>query len=284
MKKLLHIFAYLLLVTGANESQAQEIIYEKSDSVFIENTIRKHAFEREQGERMLSIARDFIGAQYVGGTLDTNIEEDLYICCNKVDCTTFVELVTAVAEACRKDGGNFTTTCKKLERLRYRNGTRNGYISRLHYMSWWITDSSKTGIIEEIETPQHTSTQLLTLNFMSRNSDKYPQLKEDSILLQAIADYERPYTNIKTKYIPKELLCNPPSSLDIRNGDIIAIVTAIEGLDVTHVGFATWHGNKLHMLHASSNTGKVIDDPKTLYQYMKGKKNHLGVRVFRAKN
>ena len=72
--------------------------------------------------------------------------------------------------------------------------------------------------------------------------------------------------------------------MDIRNGDIIAIVTAIEGLDVTHVGFATWHGNKLHMLHASSNTGKVIDDPKTLYQYMKGKKNHLGVRVFRAKN
>ena len=281
-----HLITITLLALLPVSVSAQGIIYEPDDSARIENILyrSKVMTTSSSGERIIAIASEFIDEKYIAGTLEQGFEEPLFVSCTKLDCTTFVELVLAIAKTADESGTKFSDVCRNLEKIRYRSGKNNGYTSRLHYISWWITDSAKTGIIEEIETPQHTSTQLLTLNFMSRNSDKYPQLKEDSILLQAIADYERPYTNIKTKYIPKELLCNPPSSLDIRNGDIIAIVTAIEGLDVTHVGFATWHGNKLHMLHASSNTGKVIDDPKTLYQYMKGKKNHLGVRVFRAKN
>ena len=80
-------------------------------------------------------------------------------------------------------------------------------------------------------------------------------------------------------YIPKGWLNRQPEELPIVNGSILALTTTINGLDVTHVGFAYWVGGKLHLLHASSQEGKVILDPMTLYEYQKDKKTHTGVRV-----
>ena len=74
---------------------------------------------------------------------------------------------------------------------------------------------------------------------------------------------------------------NLPEDLKIKNGDILAITTHIKGLDVVHVGFAIWKGEKLHLLHASSNAMKVIEDPQSLYEYSKNKKAHTGVRAIR---
>ena len=82
-------------------------------------------------------------------------------------------------------------------------------------------------------------------------------------------------------YIKKSVLDLGPDQLPIRNGDILALVTTIEGLDVTHLGFAVWKNGKLHMLHASSAAGKVINDPVPLHEYMKKRKSQLGVRIFR---
>ena len=70
--------------------------------------------------------------------------------------------------------------------------------------------------------------------------------------------------------------------LKIKNGDILAITTDIKGLDVVHVGFSFWMGEKLHLLHASSVAKKVIEDSLSLYEYSKNKKAHTGVRVVRV--
>jgi len=62
----------------------------------------------------------------------------------------------------------------------------------------------------------------------------------------------------------------------------LAITTNIKGLDVVHVGFAYWKGNRLHLLHASSVAKKVIEDPQPLFDYSKNKKAHTGVRAIRC--
>lgn len=69
--------------------------------------------------------------------------------------------------------------------------------------------------------------------------------------------------------------------LKIADGDIIALVTTIDGLDISHVGFAFWKDGKLHLLHASSAEGKVIMDTTTLYDYQKNKRTQIGIRVLR---
>ena len=83
-------------------------------------------------------------------------------------------------------------------------------------------------------------------------------------------------------YIPKEKLNLSPDELKIKDGDILAITTNIKGLDVVHVGFAFWRGEKLHLLHASYIAKKVIEDPQSLYDYSKNKKAHTGVQVVRV--
>ena len=271
------IFAIGISTTNV---KAQDIIYENADSIFIEKIARKHYYEKHKatGERVAAIAKEFIGNSYIAETLDKYENEPLFISCSKLDCTTFVELVLAIAttkESC------FIDICRTLEQIRYRNGVRNGYTSRLHYISWWISDAAKQNIIEEIRTQQHTATQKLNLNFMSTHPESYRHLKENEQYIQEIATMEKPFYGVDVRYIPKSNIQDIGKN-DIKDGDIIAIVTAIEGLDVSHIGFAHWSNNKLHMIHASSSVGKVINDTTSLNEYLAKRKNHLGIRVFRA--
>ena len=79
-----------------------------------------------------------------------------------------------------------------------------------------------------------------------------------------------------------EKLDLPPEELKIKDGDILAMVTNIKGLDIVHVGFAFWKDNHLHLLHASSSAKKVIEDPKTQYESSGKMKAHIGLRAIRV--
>lgn len=246
-----------------------------ADSIAIERILHKENIS------IIDIAESFIGYPYVAGTLDKMQQEHLTINIREFDCTTFVETVTALFLTAQETGGDFNEFCKKLELIRYRNGKCNDYASRLHYTSQWIADSAKRNIIEEIITPSHTATQNLWLNFMSTHPKSYPQLKEQPCLVNKIEECEAPFRGIEIRYIPKNLLNAPKAKLRIADGDILALVTTIEGLDVSHVGFAKWIDDKLHLLHASSGKGNVVLDKQTLYDYLSNKKNNPGIRVFR---
>ena len=277
IKTIITLFA--IVITTIN-SKAQEIIYEKADSIFIEQTISKYPAEEsaDKGNRIVALAQEFLGKEYVAGTLDKYDNEPLYISCSKLDCTTFVELILAMAIS---KSERFAEVCRNVELIRYRNGIRNGYTSRLHYISWWISDPAKHSIIKEIKTNKHTAEQKLNLNFMSTHPDSYSLLKGNRQRTKEIATFEKENNNASIKYIPKENIGQMTYD-EIKEGDIIAIVTAIEGLDVSHVGFAHWHCDVLHMIHASSTAGKVIDDPTPLADYLAKRKSHLGIRIFRA--
>ena len=69
----------------------------------------------------------------------------------------------------------------------------------------------------------------------------------------------------------------------VRSGDIIALTTKKAGLDISHVGFAVWHKNSLHLLNASSLKKKVVDDDETLYSYSKKHPSMTGIRVLRIR-
>ena len=274
--------AIILIIATATKARAQNIIYEKEDSIFIEEIIKRYPSKKfnTTGERMISLANEFLGKEYVSGTLDEHDNEPLFISCSRLDCTTFVETVLAIA-LCDNDD-HFPTYCKNLEKIRYRNGIRNDYASRLHYTSWWIADSAKHNIIKEVESVFHTARQSLDLNFMSCNTEKYRHLKENHETREKIIEFEEPFHNIQIKYIPKAAIPQIQDNREIKDGDIIAIVTDIEGLDISHLGFASWQDGTLHMIHASSREGKVIRDSEPLYNYLTNRRKHVGIRVFRA--
>ena len=276
------VLIFMLAIVATN-IKAQEIVFEKADSIFIEEIINRHNAQSYSttGEKAVAIATEFIGKDYVAGTLDEHNTEPLFISCSKLDCTTFVELVLAIAMTADEGSTKFGDVCRNLETIRYRNGHNNGYSSRLHYISWWIADSAKLGIIEEITTQISCERQMLDLNFMSTHPDSYPLLKDNPEAIKEIEELEMPFRNTETAYVPKEKVASTEAN-KIKSGDIIAITTSIPGLDVTHIGFAHYHNGTLCLLHASSGKGEVIKETHPLYDYLAKNRRHTGIRVFRS--
>ena len=222
----------------------------------------------------------YLGVPYVSGVLEVPGEERLVIDTTRLDCTTFVELAVArrLAEC------DTITFAQHVQSLRYRGGVVDGYLSRLHYFSDWVAENARRGVWFELFPGDsggcwHHDT--LALSFMSSHPDSYPYLKANAWAVDSMRVIERRYAGFPFSYLAKECLNLPPSQLPIRDGDIIALVTTIEGLDVTHLGFAVWVDDKLHLMHASMTHRKVVVDERTLYDYLKGRSSCPGVRVVR---
>ena len=277
------ILATIILALLPIAALPQEAIYTSKDSIRIEEILQRSTGKNAcvADERVIAIANEFIGEKYVGGTLEQGVEEPLFISCTELDCTTFVELVLAIAKTADEGSCSFSDVCRNRETIRYRNGKNSGYASRLHYISWWITDSAKTGIIEEVTPQISNKKQPLNLNFMSTHPGSYPMLADNPDIVKQIELHEISYRGIEVNYIPKEELAYTGHE-NIKAGDIIAITTSIPRLDVAHLGFAYYNNGTLCLLHASSGKGNVIKDTTPLRDYLMNNRRHTGIRVFRA--
>jgi len=251
----------------------------EQDTTRVEAWLKEAASLPEDSCRTLHFAKKLLGTPYVAGTLEVNAREELVVNLDEVDCTTFVEQVLAMALADKRDERTEDGFRKALTQIRYRDGELDGYPSRLHYFSDWIADNERMGVIEERTPSLSADKQTLHLNFMSTHPESYRQLKEDSALVSEMKAVEARWQGVEVSYLPKGRLAENPEQLGIKNGDILAITTNIKGLDVVHVGFACWIGERLHLLHASSIAKKVMEDPQPLYEYSKTKRTHTGVRV-----
>lgn len=251
----------------------------EQDTTRVEAWLKEAASLPEDSCRTLHFAKKLLGTPYVAGTLEVNAREELVVNLDEVDCTTFVEQVLAMALADKRDERTEEGFRKALKQIRYRDGELDGYPSRLHYFSDWIADNERMGVIEERTPSLSAEKQTLHLNFMSTHPESYRQLKEDSALVSEMKAVEARWQGVEVSFLPKGRLAENPEQLGIKNGDILAITTNIKGLDVVHVGFACWIGERLHLLHASSIAKKVMEDPQPLYEYSKTKRTHTGVRV-----
>lgn len=275
---------FLFLFTKLYTVSAQSVTYTTEDSLKVETFLADASQLSAKVNRPLFFAYKFIGLPYVAATLEVNENEKLIVNLRELDCTTFVETVLALCIADRSEERNFKTFTKALSALRYRKGKLSGYTSRLHYFSDWIADNEKLGLIEEITDANYPfiAVQTLKTDYMSKHPEKYKHLKNNEVNVKIIQLQEKELTGQKVRYIPKSLFAKDSLSLPIKNGDVLALTTNMDGLDIAHLGFAVWEEDgTLHLLHASSRQKKVILDSKTLYQYSSSLKTQTGTRVIR---
>ena len=230
------------------------------------------------GTTIVSVGKTFTGAPYVARTLEINEEEVLIINLREFDCTTYVENVLAFSLLVSKEEENINAFTSVLRNIRYRDGELKGYPSRLHYFTDWIADNEKKGLVRDISQELGGKKLEKEINFMSEHRDLYPMLKEDSSLEQ-IKKTEGELSNRDLYYLPKEEIADAEGR--IQNGDIVALATSIDGLDVTHTGFAIRSGDgRIHLLHASSS-GQVEITQVPLADYLSGIKSNIGIIVAR---
>ena len=254
----------------------------EQDRANIEKWLQEAVSLPKDSCRTLHFAKKMLGVPYVAGTLDGNEEEELVVLVDSLDCTTFVETVLAFCIADKRGERDYEGFKKALTQVRYRDGILNGYTSRLHYFSDWILNNEQMGFVKECTSETACSQpKELWLDFMTTHVDSYLPMKKNPELVLEMAAHEKNWQGTVVSYIPKEKLNLSPEELKIQDGDVLAMVTNIKGLDIVHVGFAFWKDNQLHLLHASSSAKKVIEDPKTQYESSKNTKAHIGVRAIR---
>ncbi len=230
------------------------------------------------GELALAVGIQFLGSPYVPDTLEQCGSEKLAINLRQMDCFTFVENIVALAMLMKEGKTAFADFAAVLKAMRYRGRQLKGYASRLHYFSDWLYDNQKKGFLKDITREAGGEPFLKKINFMTANRNKYPALKSETEFVRMLA-VEQACSRRNLYYIPKaRLKAGVPS---IKDGDLIAIATDIEGLDVVHVGFAVRIKKGLHLLHASQQAGKVVISEETLYRYLAKRKTRMGIMAAR---
>jgi hypothetical protein len=266
-------------------------------------------FHRQQwqkldlGDRLQIVAQAFIGESYRANLLDQGADEQAFVSLHEFDCVLFLETVLSVTSALSTVDLSAlsaypesstersapipaqelnlveNTTFQTIQRYRYRDGKLNDYCSRLHYFSDWVLDNQQRGLVKDIGTvPLKRS-----LNFMTQNWKKYPPIVKTPSLKNCIKATELSISQKlqagQLNYIPIEDLQQQESTL--RSGDLVGLVTNLDGLDVTHSGFLYRKGPQslAGLLHASVRSGIKISP--NLEKYVRGVDGAIGIIVAR---
>jgi hypothetical protein len=195
------------------------------------------------------------------------------------DCVTLVESSLAISRAAAKPGAGWDDFVREIERERYRGGVRDGYASRLHYFSEWITDNAARGLVRDLGPELGAVEDRRPLRFMSTHRAAYPALKDDGVFARIEAMERRldasPRHLVRTEHIP--------AVLDrIETGDVLGFACSIDGLDCTHTGLAYRDGRGvMRVLHAPLSGGEVTVSRGTLPQYVAALRGGTGILIAR---
>ena len=270
---------------------AQQPQYTQEDSLRVMSLIRSAIEDTlaysTAGQMMLRIGRaiEAMNVPYVAHTLEPNDKERLIVNLRELDCTTFVETVTALTLCVRTHRTTFEDYCRVLQKIRYWQGRPPQYVRRLHYFTSWIEDNTTMDLVREIQgpNPPFTAVQTVQAHYMTQHPDKYRMLTVNPQDIPMIREMEQRIEGKKYRYIPQHQLFNNRLLRNtVHDGDIIVIITNKDGLDTQHLGIAAWHSDGLHLLNASSIHHKVIEEPMTLRQYLFKHPSMPGIRIVRV--
>jgi len=188
--------------------------------------------DRGADARMDVFSRHFLGRPYkpnpLIGSADT--AEVFTASLDGFDCVTYIETVLALARASNVDG--FTQWLRK---IRYEDG-RVQWLRRNHYMTLWIRNNLRKGIIKPVSMPA------------------VPTVSRERVL-NVVSGLAVRRTRVKC--VPKAAV--PRLEPYLQNGDLIFFVSTRKDLDVFHAGIISRDGKKVLLRHASRSHGAVVE-------------------------
>jgi len=249
-------------------------------------------------ELMLEAGRLLMGQPYVAGSLDEGEKEAVGIFPTKQDCIIFVETCLDLALAVKQSGAEADAAMPETETpapapsfedfaslvllSRYRDGRAERYSDRIHYTTEWIRHNEARGVLKDITLEAGGETYDHPIDYMGTHPEAYAHLKDaatDTVArrdLEVIRSIEAELNEVPMTYIPKAKV--ESAYAHMAPGDIICFVSGIKGLDISHVGIYLGGGR---FMHASSAKMKVVADGLSVADYIRPKKNHVGIKVVR---
>ena len=278
-------FVITILVLFSLNSILFAQIYSEEDQIICENkfqiSVKEDLKDKPINDAMVEIGKSFIGTEYLAHGLEADGDEQLVVNLTGLDCTTLVENTLAFSRCVKMGTTSFEDYLGELQFIRYRDGVIDGYPSRLHYFSDWITNNVNKDVVEDLTKKLGGEPIKFKLDFISTHPESYVQLEENPALIPVILQQEEEINSRTYYFISKEDFASKENLIE--GGEIIAITTTVEGLDIGHVGIAVkMDDGRIHLLHAPSPDTKVHITELTLEDYLMKYKRHSGVIVLRV--
>jgi hypothetical protein len=169
-----------------------------------------------------------------------------------------------------------------IELERYRNGRCTGnYLSRMHFLEEVFADNVRRGLAVNPTrslggVPIHRNITEMTSAWRS-----YRYLRNNPGLLPQMAAIQRRVSDFPVYYVPRSKVASVEKYL--RNGDIVAIVSADRSGYTSHVGMIVKRPDGAHFMHATSSRsrGRCVTLDGRISQYLKRSSDHIGIVVYR---
>jgi hypothetical protein len=235
------------------------------------------------GERVNKFALALQGTPYVNYTLELHDRiESPSVNMNGMDCWTLFEIALSMGRLVALHPPPYSPQemLRLIEIDRYRGGRCTGrFDSRLHHLEDWIRDNERRGLVKDITPSLGGQTLHRRMAYMGAKPHLYRQLRADPSLVPELIRVENELSRRGITYVPKSQV--PKIESQLRNGDIISIVTTWHSTYTSHVGVASRDKNGvLRFLHASKNHRKVVLDDR-LSDYLNKFSKHAGIFVAR---
>jgi len=262
---LVWLFAFSCSVSGEITSPLVNIP-ESSDNVEVERLI-KTIVNKDVQRRIEFVSKYFLGRKYRPETKKrikqqrtakpavkkeaTNTQplpvKIVRTSFTYLDCMTYVEHVLAVAasDVPEYEKGFMN---RLLDIVYNAGGTPLMSHHRNHFTSMWADINEQKGYVVNIARNHPAAVpRELFLNRVGANRTFYV---EDSFMIASQSQI--------MWYFPIDRILN--GHTPIESGDIVAMATDKEGLDVTHMGFYIEHDNQKWLRHASLKLNRVVDE------------------------
>ena len=197
----------------------------------VEQLLSKTKGDRSAASRVDFFSRHFSGRRYEPNPLIGSAEtaEVFSASFEGFDCVTYIETVLALALASNVD--DFT---KWLRKIRYEGG-RVEWKRRNHYMTLWIRNNVREGIIRPV------------------SMSAVPSITIERVL-NVVPGLAPQRTRVKC--VPKRGL--PRLERYLQTGDLIFFASTRKHLDIFHAGIIM-RDEKVSMRHASRSKGAVVE-------------------------
>lgn len=258
-----------------------EISYQLEDSLILNEFFAKYGSLEAEEILPCKIAEFFLDVPYVGGTLENPEKEILVVNLRQLDCTTLVDNVMALYYTLNSKILTWDNYINNLIMVRYRDSDVRNYVSRFHYAFEGLSCHVENNRMINLSTlvPEYAVTEPLELSFMSTHPNSYPALVLHPEFVDSIRTVEQKISaDLKFVYMPKD----GPELDKLFENSIVAFVTSVKGLDISHLGLAyPMENGKYALLHASSRYGKVIISDVTIQEYAARDKSIRGIIPYR---
>lgn len=282
------ILGSLVILPGCTNCAVAASVYDsfKGEAKFqriLEQAITRNWKTLSIGDLVDHVGIAMCGTPYVSHTLE--LSSDKEICSanlDAVDCMTLIDICLAFARMLKRGGSTPADLITEVQFIRYRGGKLEDYSSRLHYMSDWLYDNERKGVLRVLSDIRGSQRFSQRVSYMSDHPEDYAQLAKHSDLIRKIRRDEDAINDRSMTFVPLNNISLAEPSL--QTGDIVAVCTNLPGLDIVHSGLIErdTHGS-VHMLDASSlkQNQRVVVELTNLEKYLTWSRHLTGVMFAR---